>query len=96
MKGSWKIRMAQNMIRKEDPEEVMNIVEAMLPVVVDVLSKSQLQAFVKRLFQRHLSTLLRGMSRGERATLLGEILPFIAKEFPIEDIDFSPAQSVSS
>ncbi|MGC9520923.1 MAG: hypothetical protein ACP5HG_03455 [Anaerolineae bacterium] len=90
METSLKAQLARSMIQGEDPEEIVALVDAVLPAVVDVLSKSQLKAFVKHLFEEHLATLLRGMDRAERAALLQELLPIIAREFPMRDVDLNP------
>jgi hypothetical protein len=89
MKGSWKARMARDLIRHEDPATVIALVEAMLPTVVDVLPKAYLKVFIERLFHNHLETLLRGLDREERAELLRKVLPVIAREFPLSDVDLS-------
>ncbi len=89
MKGSLKARMAADLIRHEDPETVMALVDALLPTIVEVLPKADLNAFIERLFVNHLELLLRDFDRVERAELLEKVLPVIAREFPLADVDLS-------
>jgi hypothetical protein len=89
MKGSLKARMARDLIRHEDPETVMVLVEALLPTVVEVLPKSDLKVFIERLFVNHLKMLLRDLDLQERAELFARVYPIIAREFPLGDVDLS-------
>lgn len=81
--------MARTAVRKADPDEVVDLVDAILPTVVETLPKPQLKAFIKHLFTHHLSTLLRDLDQEERADLLQSLLPTITREFPIQDLDLS-------
>jgi Mg/Co/Ni transporter MgtE len=89
MRGRWKARMARDLIRHEDPEAVMELVEALLPTIVEVLPKAELTIFIERLFVNHLGTLLRDLNHQERAELLDKVFPVIVREFPMIDEDLS-------
>jgi hypothetical protein len=89
MRGSLKARMARDLIRHEDPETVIALIEAVLPTVAEVLPKADLKVFIERLFLNHLEMLLRDLNRAERAELLRRVLPVIAREFPLGDVDLN-------
>jgi hypothetical protein len=89
MKSSWKIRMARNAVHQSKPAEVIALVDAVLPAVVETLPKAQLKIFIKRLFHNHLELLMHDLNREERAALLRDVLPVIARVFPLEDVDLA-------
>lgn len=86
MTTSWKAQMARKLVEQEDPEEVMALVDAVLPAVVDVLSSEQLKVFVKHLIKEHLTALLEALEPADRAELLRELVPVFAREFPLQDV----------
>ncbi len=47
--------------------------------------------FIRTLVEDHLGDFLRGMSRKERASLMNDLLPLIAREFPLADLDLLSA-----
>ena len=89
MRGRWKARMARDLIRHEDPGTVIELVETLLPTIVEVLPKAELTVFIERLFVNHLETLLHDLNHQERAELLDKVLPVILREFPMIDVDSS-------
>jgi hypothetical protein len=92
---SWKTVLARRLLKNTAPEEMMGIVDLFLPSMVGALSKTQLKAFLRLLFEKYLGFLLRGMRREERAQLLSDLLPVIAREFPLQDIDIENAVRMS-
>ncbi len=86
---SLTVMMARRFIKKASPEEMMSIVDTFMPIIVDALSQEQLERLLKLLFQKHLGPLLQGFDEAERARLLNELLPTIAREFPLHRIDFT-------
>lgn len=91
----WKTMLARRLLKNTAPEEMMGIVDLFLPSMVGALSKPQLKAFLKLLFEKYLRLLLRGMHREERAKLLEDLMPVIAREFPLQDIDLEHAVRIS-
>ena len=86
MTTSWKAQMARRLVAQEDPEEVVALVDAVLPAVVEVLSSEQLRELVRHLFDEHLPTLLGGIDPADRVALLRDLLPVIARELSQQDI----------
>jgi hypothetical protein len=89
MRGSWKARIASDLIRHEDPETVIALVESVLPTVVEVLPKADLKVFIERLLLNHLELLLRDLDTAERAEILKKALPVLIREFRLTDVDLN-------
>lgn len=87
--------LARRLLKNTAPEEMMGIVDLFLPSMASALSKTQLKAFLKLLFEKYLGFLLRGMRRDERAQLLKDLMPVVAREFPLQDIDIEAAVRMS-
>lgn len=92
---NWKTLLARRLLKNTAPEEMMGIVDLFLPSMVSALSKTQLKVFLRLLFEKYLGFLLRSMHREERAHLLKDLLPVIAREFPLQDIDIESAVRMS-
>jgi len=91
----WKSALARRLLKNTAPEEMMGIVDLFLPSMVSALSRPQLKAFLRLLFEKYLGYMLRGMRREERAALLKDLMPVIAREFPLSDIDMEAAVRAS-
>lgn len=87
--------LARRLLKNTAPEEMMGIVDLFLPSMVSALSKTQFQAFLKLLFEKYLGFLLHGMHREERARPLQDLMPVIACESPLPDIDIEGAVRMS-
>jgi hypothetical protein len=92
---SWKTLLARRLLKNTAPEEMIGIVDLFLPSMVGALSRRQLQAFLKLLFDKYMGFILQGMHREERAKLLKDLMPVIAREFPLQDVDLENAVRVS-
>jgi len=92
---NWKTILARRLLKNTAPEEMMGIVDLFLPSMVSALSKTQLKTFLKLLFEKYLGFLLRSMRREERAQLLKDLMPVVAREFPLQDIDIEGAVRLS-
>lgn len=86
MTTSWKAQMARKLVEQEEPEEIVALVDAVFPAIIDVLSSDQLRDFVRHLFDEHLTALLAAMDSEDRAALLRELLPVMAREFHLQDM----------
>lgn len=85
MTMSWKAQMARKLVAQEDPEELVALIDAVFPAVVDVLSSEQLRDFTHHLFQEHLATLLAAMAPADRVSLLRELRVALADTYPLPD-----------
>jgi transcriptional regulator CtsR len=91
----WTSMIAKSYLKSATQDEMMNLINTLLPMVIDSLSKPQLKALIKDLFDRHLSTLLRDMDEEERAALLAAVLPAIAREFPLDRVSWESVVKAS-
>jgi len=57
------------------------------PQVWEQIPREERVAFLKSIAADHLSTFLVDMTREERASLMNGLLPIIAREFPLADLD---------
>jgi Mg/Co/Ni transporter MgtE len=87
MTPGWKTSIFTTYLRNASPEELRSTLDEVLPVVIDVLPAEERVAFFKFLVEEHLDALLQGVSRQQRATLINELLPHLAREFPLDEID---------
>lgn len=85
MTTSWKAQMARKLVAQEDPEELIDLIDAVFPAVVDVLSSEQLREFTRHLFREHLATLLAAMAPVDRVSLLRELRAALAHAYPLPD-----------
>ena len=93
--NSWTSMIARSYLNSASQDEMLELVNTLLPMVVDSLSKPRLKTLIRELFNAHLSTLFREMDEEERAALLVEVLPAIAREFPLERVDWEAAVAAS-
>jgi hypothetical protein len=85
MTMNWKAKMARKLVAQEDPEELVALIDAVFPAVVDVLSSEQLRAFTHHFFREHLTTMLAAMTPADRVSLLGELRAVLADTYPLPD-----------
>lgn len=83
---------ARQFIANAQPEELMQLVDMVLPATVDAFDNEQLKQFIQLLFKKHLGVLLSKLDTQDRAQLLATLLPVIAKEFPLELLDLENAE----
>ena len=70
-----------------DPDDVMKLVQAVLPKILDSMDASERGEFLQELIEATLSAVLEGMNSEERASLMNKVLPVLLKEFPLEKLD---------
>ena len=63
------------------------------PQVWKQIPREERVGFLKSMAEDHLSEFLADMSREERASLMNGLLPLIAREFPLADLDVLTAFS---
>lgn len=69
-------------------------VEAAFELWPDLLSRipqDQRVDFIQSLADQHLADVVKGLSREERVSLMNSVLPAVAREFPLVEIDFLKA-----
>ena len=85
--SSWKLKLARQYLSKSDPEELLTLVNELLPTLITALPAKERVAFLQSLVQTQLSSLLQGIDKEQRAALLKTLLPSLMREFPLEDLN---------
>lgn len=91
----WTAALVRRLVKNADPEGMMDIVDLFLPTIINSLSKPQLKAFIHLLFERHLADLLQDLSTEERVKLLEDLMPILAQEFPLHQVDLTTGVNLS-
>jgi Mg/Co/Ni transporter MgtE len=87
----WASALVRRLVKNADPEGMVDIVELFLPTIVNSFSTTQRKAFIRLLLERDLGLLLQGLSPEERAHLLEDLIPVLAREFPLYKVDLVSA-----
>jgi len=81
-----KAALARQFVRRLSPQDALDLAgEAMREIVR--LPVEERVAFLSRLVEQYLGMALQGLARQERATLMNDLLPVIARHFPLSDVD---------
>lgn len=81
--NNFGLRLATEYLRSSDPQELLCLMEGLLPTLIAALSPQERVQFLKAIIQNHLEALLEGVSVEERATLLEELLPALGAVFAL-------------
>ncbi len=79
------------MAKQYSPEDLAKLAMQLWPSVEKRIPNEQRAGFYKTIIDEHLGSILADMSREQRAELMNSLLPLVAKEFPLMDLDFSAA-----
>lgn len=72
-----------------------DLLEHVWSLVWEQIPRGERGSFIKNLVKDHLGVLLSDMSREERASLMNDLLPLVAQEFPLADLDVLSAFPIS-
>jgi len=89
---SWKGHLARALIGTLSPQDLQEIADQAIAQIAKMKSQERL-AFFQCFVEEHLSSLLAGLGRDERARLMNALLPRLAQEFPLADLDILGAFS---
>jgi len=82
-----KAALARQFVRRLSPQDALDLAgEAMREWIVRLPVEERV-AFLSRLVEQYLGMALQGLARQERATLMNDLLPVIARHFPLSDVD---------
>ena len=84
---SLKTQLARQFIRRLSPQDVLNLTGEAAQEWMDHLPMEERAAFLGRLVEENLSAVLQGLGREERAALMNNLLPLVARHFPLDDVD---------
>jgi hypothetical protein len=84
----WLFAVAMLLARNKSPQEWVGLAANVWPQVWQKVPPNERANFLTNVAARHLGTLVAGLSRQERVALMNTILPIVAREFPLSEIDF--------
>lgn len=84
---SWKIRLARLLLTRLSRQETLVLVGDVLTAWLAGLSGEERVAVLLSLVEENLAPALAGLSRGERGRLVNALLPAVAREFPLAELD---------
>jgi hypothetical protein len=87
----WKLWLGRIFVHNLSPQELVEFDMNIWPHVWKQIPSDQRVDFLKNMAQEHLGTFLQDLSRNERTTLMNDLLPLAACEFPLADLDFLTA-----
>jgi len=90
---SWKSRLARLGLRFLSPQDLREIASDTSVGMMARMDKGEKLAFIKSFVEENLGRILAGLGREERAKLMNALLPKVAREFPLADLDILGAFS---
>lgn len=92
---SWKSRLAQPFVGFLSPQDLQEIAGQAVVQITERMTPEERSAFFQRFVEEHMSSLLAGLGREERVSLMNGLLPRLAQEFPLADLDILGAFSAA-
>ena len=92
---SWKSRLAQTLLRFLSPRDFQEVAGPATVRMVNRMGPEEKVAFFRCFVEEHLGTLLTDLERADRAALMNALLPILAQEFPLADLDILGAFSAA-
>ncbi len=85
--NSFKANLLRQFFQDVQGEQAIELLDTFLPTLAESLTAQERVAIFQAIIERHLGTLLEGVSREARAELLQAVLPALLRELPVEDVD---------
>ncbi len=79
------------LVRRLSARELAEIGGDLLPGALERLPRADRVPFLRDLAQQHLAEILQGLERSERAELMNTLLPLVAHEFPLSELNLLDA-----
>ena len=89
----WKHSLAHLLARRLAPNDLVAVASEALPSVMERVPSKERVAFLLDMIAASVDPLLRNPGRAERAELMNALLPLVAREFPLTDLDLLTAFS---
>lgn len=87
----WLMPLGVMLAGRFSPQELVDLAVKVWPQVWQKVPPDQRASFLTSAAAKHLGTLAAGMSRRERVALMNALLPIVAREFPLAEVDFLSA-----
>lgn len=84
----WICELLIGMIK---PQKVEVLLTKIYPMILDRIPHEQRVTFLQTFLKNNISCSVKDLNRQERASLMNGLLPVIAKEFPLMDLDLLTA-----
>jgi len=89
----WKTRVAGAFIGELSADELWELNEKAVQHTLTQLTPAERLVYLRRLVEGYLGEVLAGLGREERAKLMNGLLPLLAQEFPLDELDILGAFS---
>jgi hypothetical protein len=87
----WLVSFGAMLARRLSPQELVDLAVKVWPQVWQKVPPDERVNFLTNAAADQLGTLAGGLSRRERVALMNALLPIVAREFPLSEIDFLSA-----
>ena len=87
----WLLPFGAMLARRFSPQELVDLAVRVWPQVWQKVPPDQRANFLTNAADKHLGALVAGLSRRERVALMNALLPIVAREFPLSELDFLSA-----
>lgn len=87
----WLLPFGALLARHFSPQELVDLAVKVWPQVWQKVPPDQRVNFLTSAAGKHLGTLTAGLSQRERVALMNALLPIVAREFPLSEMDFLSA-----
>lgn len=88
---TWKRFLVRPLARQLSARELAIVAGEILPEILNRLPRAERTAFLCEMAEVVVGPALRDLGREERAQLLNALLPLVAREFPLSDLDLLAA-----
>ena len=85
---SWKLWLGRILACRLPPQGLVALAMKLWPEIWQKIPRDQRVIFFHSMAQEYLGALLGDMSREERASLMNALLPLVAREVPLAELDF--------
>ena len=89
----WKTRVAGAFVGTLGPDELWEFSGKAVQHMLTRLTPAERMVYLGKLVEDHLAEILAGLGREERARLMNGLLPLLAQEFPLDELDILGAFS---
>jgi|GEM_PF-2201964 len=88
---SWKRSLVRAAALQLDPRELVAVAGELLPALLQRLPREERLTLMRQMVEVSVRSGLRDLTRQERVTLMNSLLPLLAQEFPLADLDLAQA-----
>ncbi len=88
---NWRRSLVHLLARHLSPGEMVTIASELAPEMLSRLPRAERAAFGREMAEVIAMAALRDLGREERAQLMNSLLPLLAREFPLADLDLLAA-----